>query len=233
MATDLLSTIRSQATREEIQRQMRYPIQAAVPEVDIMDYVDDPNAVAAVSRAMPTTILINTQGDLKKFPQTIMHELEHVLQNKASARGSSYDMQVLDLIKQEGGTMNQLVTALEKSISSVKLKDHLKTKYNLKPSAYIGGVAGGGQFSLRESFAELSALEQQANKDLTKDPVVREEFFNNDKNLIAVYKATTGLRQTRLDAKDLPPMTVQKETPSPSKDKEVPSVLDKILNILR
>ena len=56
-----------------------------------------------------------------------------------------------------------------------------------------------------EQIATLSALEQLTNKSLTKG---MPELFPDDKSA-AIYDAITGLRQTRLDAKDLPPFTPQ------------------------
>jgi hypothetical protein len=54
-----------------------------------------------------------------------------------------------------------------------------------------------------EQLATLSALEQATGKFLTHDPEMRQLFPNYQ--MMAVYDALTGPRQTRMDAKDLPP----------------------------
>jgi hypothetical protein len=53
-------------------------------------------------------------------------------------------------------------------------------------------------------------LEQRHNVDLTKDPELRKTLFK-DPAVRETYNAITGLRQTRLDPRDLPPHTRQPE----------------------
>ena len=57
-----------------------------------------------------------------------------------------------------------------------------------------------------EQFATLSALEQLKNKRLTDDPYVREKILTTPEDR-AAYNAMTGLRQTRLDPRDIAPYT--------------------------
>lgn len=57
----------------------------------------------------------------------------------------------------------------------------------------------------KEQLASLAALEQTTGKFLTQDPEMRELFPNT--RMMAVFDALTGPRQTRLDARDLPPHT--------------------------
>lgn len=56
-----------------------------------------------------------------------------------------------------------------------------------------------------EQLASLAALEQTTGKFLTQDPEMRKLFPNT--RMMAVFDALTGPRQTRLDARDLPPHT--------------------------
>ena len=56
-----------------------------------------------------------------------------------------------------------------------------------------------------EQIASLAALEQTTGKFLTQDPEMRELFPST--KMMAVYDALTGPRQTRMDARDLPPHT--------------------------
>jgi len=62
------------------------------------------------------------------------------------------------------------------------------------------------QNQIDEQFATLSALEQAKNKRLTDDPYVRENILTTPEDR-AAYNAMTGLRQTRLDPRDIPPYT--------------------------
>lgn len=62
------------------------------------------------------------------------------------------------------------------------------------------------QTMIDEQFATLSALEQQKNKRLTDDPYVRENILTTPQDR-AAYNAMTGLRQTRLDPRDIAPYT--------------------------
>ena len=82
------------------------------------------------------------------------------------------------------------------------LKKYIQEKYDYDPT-YIGTRVG--HFS--EGIADLSAIEAINNIDITKDPVVRKIIFNNNPEYIEVYKAVTGLRTDRLDAKDLPELS--------------------------
>lgn len=62
------------------------------------------------------------------------------------------------------------------------------------------------QNMIDEQFATLSALEQLKNKRLTDDPYVRENILTTPQDR-AAYNAMTGLRQTRLDPRDIAPYT--------------------------
>lgn len=58
-----------------------------------------------------------------------------------------------------------------------------------------------------EQIASLSALEQITGKSLTRDPEMKKLFPSV--KVMSVYDALTGPRQTRMDARDLPPSTPQ------------------------
>jgi hypothetical protein len=64
--------------------------------------------------------------------------------------------------------------------------------------------------AMYEQLATLAGYEAANNVDLTKDPVLRKTLFNN-KDVREAYNAITGLRQTKLDARDLPTYTRQPE----------------------
>jgi hypothetical protein len=77
---------------------------------------------------------------------------------------------------------------------------------------------------LYEQLATLSALEQSKNKRLTDDPYVRKHILKT-KDERETYNALTGLRQSRLDAKDLPPYTRQDDKTDPSLGQKLKSML--------
>ena len=201
------------------------------------------NVLGQVDARMPNTMVLNE--DIAALTartgirHTVPHEFEHVLQNRAASRyNATWDSEVLAEYNKLGGSTDKLIANLERSAASVPLRERIQSLSGSTPAAYIGGLPGK-QFSLREQFAELSSLEAYSGKDLTKDPIVRKEFFGNDEALIATYRATTGLRQERLDARDLPPMTAtppartvttQQQQQPATAPKESPSVLDQILD---
>lgn len=207
---------------------------AAVPklQIGIADMGSDQNVLGYVERSAPKRMVINellSQIGGKATKNTVQHEFEHVLQFDAGSRyKKEFDSQVLEAYTAQGGSREKLISNLQRAGGSKTLADHIEKITGIPSTPYIGGMTGG-QFSLKEQFAELSSIESASGKDLTKDPIVRKEFFADDQALIDTYKATTGMRTTRLDSKDLPPMTVQK-TPPPAK---VPSVLDQIVDIAK
>ena len=184
---------------------------AAVPHILIGTQALGSNTLGAVDSRLPDTMILNSNIAAMTartgIKHTVPHEFEHVLQNRVASRyNATWDSAVIAEYQKLGGSTDKLIANLERSAASVPLRERIQSLAGSTPAAYIGGLPGR-QFSLREQFAELSSLEAYSGKDLTKDPIVRKEFFGNDEALIATYRATTGLRQERLDARDLPPMT--------------------------
>lgn len=66
-----------------------------------------------------------------------------------------------------------------------------------------------------EILADLNSYEMDRNIDVTKDPVLRKELFDNDERLIEAYRSVAPNRADRLDAKDLAPYTSQYVEPEP------------------
>jgi len=158
----------------------------------------------------------------------IMHETEHILDNRASGRYGE-DWRKTDAFDAA------LQDAKSKGVGSKYSKDHwLEFQRNTaKPEVrerlkqlgandgyltnYTQGKTIGGKPTndspFDEIMASLSGLETAKGIDITKDPVLRKHLFNNNDAYIEAYKATTGLRTERLDAKDLPPYTAQNTLP--------------------
>lgn len=57
-----------------------------------------------------------------------------------------------------------------------------------------------------ELMASLAGVELATGKDLTEDPVLKKTLFS-DPVMTELYRSMTGWRQTRWDARDLPPNT--------------------------
>lgn len=233
MATSAPKKDYKQQTLDIIANSGLVGLNAAAPKlrVGVADLGKD--TLGVVDSRIPRTMAINEQlADPtinRGIKHTIPHEFEHVLQNMVGERyNRSYDMTVVDEYKKLGGNQEKLVRQLEKSADSQKLRSRLEEITGTPVAAYFGKMARAGDFSLKEQFAELSAIEAATRTDLTKDPVVRKEFFGDDQALIEVYKATTGNRMTRMDAKDLPPMSVS----APAAKSILDTVIDTIKGML-
>ena len=202
-------------------------MRAAAPGMQVALTPADSNTLGFVDPKNPNMMMLNEAIGMISgktgIKHTVPHEYEHILQFRAADRyDTSWDQVVLDEYKKLGGTLPRLKEQLQRSGTSIPLRERLQSIAGTTPAAYLGKLPSGS-YSLAEQFAELSSLERFSGKDLTKDPIVRKEFFGNDPALIEVYKATTGLRQERTDAKDLPPMTAQQPAAAPS-------VLDQIID---
>ena len=158
--------------------------------------------------------------------RTHAHEMEHVLANQGLGHGS----QINKLWSQ---------TVDDPSYSSrgnivKRLVDHapyLQEKWGLDPKDVEQGYFSKNVLKrpdannfLYEQLATLSALEQSKNKRLTDDPYVRKHILKT-KDERETYNALTGLRQSRLDAKDLPPYTRQDDKTDPSLGQKLKSML--------
>lgn len=140
---------------------------------------------------------------------TIAHEAEHLLARQnlgyPSLVNKKFD-ELVDNWKERGKFVKNALDAAP----------YLKEKYGIE-NAYFDPEAVkemGGSVVLYEQLASLAGAEAAQNVDLTKDPVLRKTLFK-DKNVRETYNAITGLRQTRLDPRDLPPYTRQPEKEEP------------------
>lgn len=171
----------------------------------------------ATRRALSDSVYINPHAPLP-MPVMIAHEAEHLMARRQLGRTSNINKKFDELI---GDTRSRA----EFVKNAVAAEPYLKEQYGLNSGYFNPKMLerNGGRL-LYEQLAELSALEQTKGVDLTKDPVLRKTLFK-DKNVRETYSAITGLRQTRLDARDLPTYTRQPE-PSP------PGMLNKLRSIV-
>ena len=156
------------------------------------------------------------------YPDTIAHETEHLLARQNLGSAASINSKFDELIGNKGTSRLNFVR------DAVKAAPYLKEKYDLQ-SSYLDpkmfeyqSKFGLGKNLLYEQLASLAALEQRHKIDLTKDPELRKTLFSRP-DVRETYNALTGLRQTRLDPRDLPPHTRVRE----------PGMLDAIKGVFK
>lgn len=197
------------------------------------------NAPATVPNNSPNTILYDPRQIWNMPDSMLAHEQEHVLDNRASSRygnGWNKDQAMYDTYVQAGGNPEKdyqqgfrsgLATPdVQKQLEKLGLSDGYTSGNPVKTK---DGLINGS--SLHELLASLSGYEQAKNVDLTKDPVLGKALFS-DPAFTAAYKASTGLRTERLDAKDLPPYTPDMQAGQRPNDWADPALWKNLSNAL-
>jgi hypothetical protein len=157
---------------------------------------------------------------------TRAHEMEHVLADQGLGSGTKLNSMWDKLSTADGGAYRgEVVKRL------VEHAPYLQKNWGLDSSSVESGYFSPTVLQrpdknnfLYEQMATLSALEQANNKRLTDDPYVRKNIFTT-KGERETYNALTGLRQSRLDAKDLPPYTRQDDNTDPSAFQKLKAML--------
>ena len=185
-----------------------------------MPYLEDTNAEGFVfsnSRDIPGNRKLQQNVFVRPSASdaTIAHEIEHLLARQNLGLGSSINQKFDELIGGKDGQEGKVKRSMFVS-DAMRALPYLEEKYGFVKNAYFDPVAmrtmTGNNFSVgfHEVVASLAGLEAAKNVDLTKDPVLRKTLFA-DKDVRETYNALTGLRQTRLDPRDIPPHTRIKE----------------------
>tara|TARA_R110000822_G_scaffold17335_5_gene58493 strand:+ start:2429 stop:3196 length:768 start_codon:yes stop_codon:yes gene_type:complete len=157
------------------------------------------------NRAQSQAVFLRPDAD----KNTIAHEQEHLLARQGLGTGAMINEKFDALMGKSGsGARRQFVK------DAVGAAGHLKDKYGIDNAYFDPSMLKQGGTALYEQLATLAGHETANNVDLTKDPVLRKTLFK-DKDVRETYNAITGLRQTRLDAKDLPSYTRQPEPTEP------------------
>lgn len=176
-----------------------------------LGYVKSSNRIADMNenRARPQTIYVSPEGN----HTTVGHEAEHLLarQNLGFAQSTREKFDELlgkkwaDQASGRSNFLNGLIEALP----------YLKEKYGIE-NGYLTPdfLRKQGGVGMYEILATLGGAESSLGVDLTKDPVLRKNLFK-DRNVREAYNAVTGLRQTRLDPRDIPPYTRVEEPVEP------------------
>jgi hypothetical protein len=184
-----------------------------------------------------STIRVYNREEQEKNPKqafvTRAHETEHALAGQGL--GNHAELNPL-WDKMTENTRNSSRGAIVDRL--VKNSDYLVNNWGLRPEDADRGYFSkrvlkrrDGHNFLYEQLSTISALEQQTGKRFVEDPYVRKNILKTPAEREA-YEALTGLRQTRLDAKDLPPYTRQPGSTSIPSDPDNAGVLDKVKSML-
>ena len=138
-------------------------------------------------------------------PQLFAHEAEHAIAKKQLGHPQLINQKFDELIGKPGARSKFVLDAMD-------VAPYLKEKYGFTSGYFDKSLLKNNkpEVLLNEQLADLAAIEQALGVDLTKDPHLRKTLFK-DPEVRETYNAITGLRQTRLDARDLPPYTRQPE----------------------
>jgi hypothetical protein len=167
------------------------------------------------NRAQAQAVFMSPDAD----KNTLAHEQEHLLARQGLGTSPAINSKFDELMgKKNSGARRQFVK------DAIGAAAHLKEKYGIDSGYFDPSMLKQGGTALYEQLASLAGYEAANNVDLTKDPVLRKTLFKN-KDVRETYNAITGLRQTRLDARDLPTYTRQ---PEPTE----PGVTDKLKKLM-
>jgi hypothetical protein len=205
---------------------------AGIPGLTVRDmpFLSDTNSLGFVlnsnalknemsNRTMKPNIFVRPDAD----NHTIGHETEHLLARQNLGFSQSTRDKFEELLK-ESGTKPYLGTASFLNGLAESLP-YLKEKYGIS-DGYMdkGFIRRDGSVGLHELLATLAGAESTLGVDLTKDPELRKTMFK-DKSVREAYNAVTGLRQTRLDPRDIAPYTRVEEPAGPGITDKLKSML--------
>ena len=136
---------------------------------------------------------------------TFAHEAEHAMAKKQLGHPALINEKFDELVKKPDARSRFVLDAMDAA-------PYLEKKYGISSGYFDRRLLKNNKPSvlLYEQLASLVAAEQTLGVDLTKDPELRKTLFK-DPAVRETYNAITGLRQTRLDPRDLPPYTRQPE----------------------
>ena len=166
---------------------------------------------------------------------TRAHEAEHALAGQGRGSGSALNPMWDEMVGLEGAHRNEIVRRL------IEHAPYLVKNWGLPARHANEGYFSKNVLSRRDSrnflyeqLATLSAIEnstEDKKRRLVEDPYVRKYILKTPAER-ETYEALTGLRQTRLDAKDLPPYTRQPGSTSTKEDPDNKGFMAKIKSML-
>ena len=190
----------------------------------------DPGHGASTIRTPDTgeTFIVHNRNATRDPSNTRAHEMEHALAAQGVGSGSKLNKMWDELVGKDApvhSTRGFIVQRL------VEHAPYLQEKWGLPAEDVKAGYFSPGVLKrpdshnfLYEQMATLSGLEQAMNKRLTDDPYVRDNILRTPDER-ETYNALTGLRQSRLDPRDLPPYTRQPDKSDPTLVQRLKSLL--------
>jgi hypothetical protein len=205
------------ATRPPHSRELPYNAHGlASLQVRDMPYLEGTNALGFVfssndnkkrdaNRRADQTIFVRPSAN----SDTVAHEAEHLMARQGLGDATLTRDKFKELLGNDWKTQWKGTSSFLNGL--LASAPYLKEKYGID-NYYTTPkfIMEQGETGLYEILATLAGTESAQRTDLTKDPELRKTLFK-DKNVREAYNAVTGLRQTRLDARDLPPYTRQPE----------------------
>ena len=159
-----------------------------------------------------TTDAMFLKPNLQNPEATMAHETEHLLAKRQLHSAGNIN-QMFDKLS-DNPKFKDLRTTFVQDAS--KAFPYIQEKYGIESGYFDPKMLKNQMYEQNlayEQMAVLASIEATTGVDLTKDPYLRKNLFK-DRQVREIYNALTGLRQTRLDAKDLPPHTRIKEKDS-------------------
>ena len=165
----------------------------------------------------PDTLNLNYRLTPGEREITTLHELEHSMDARggdiygrpkfAKLGGMDNNYRAYSLMGEDWRPITETVKNMVDNREKLEkfFGRPLDNAYFQKESYDALKKRGGTEAMFSEQLASLSALEQTTGKFLTQDPEMRNLFPST--KMMAVYDSLTGPRQTRMDARDLPPHT--------------------------
>lgn len=170
----------------------------------------------------------NAYKDAAQRNTTLAHEAEHLMAK--TALGHPY---LIGKKFEEFAGAGSSAKFIKDASTNL---EYLQNKYDINPTYFkkklvdsiLNSRRGSTVLPLSEQFATLSAIEQTEGVDLTEDPVLRNNLFS-EPEVRQAYRALTGLRQTRLDSKDLDPYRPVSESTKEYEDRGLSGYYDSFM----
>lgn len=195
-------------------------MRAMNPKVETQEMPLDSDLWGYVASSAPDLITINQALPPGQRERTMLHELEHSMSFRGGdILGRPQPNYKTPMLQDNSYRAYYLLGKDWKPIESF-IQNMVKNKDKLEK--FFGEPVFGAEFKeeslkellrrqgeyrglFEEQLSTLSAMEQSTGKFLTQDKEMRKLF--PDTRMMAIFDALTGPRQTRMDAKDLPPHT--------------------------
>jgi hypothetical protein len=191
-------------------------IKAMNPGAKVSYFPEGGGTMGYVNSDSPNSLNIQRSLSPQRDEETKLHELEHSLTFRAGDPLGRPKIKAVDNNYQAYYMLGDWRPMSEFTKNMVENKDKLEKFFGrplnnayFQPETLASVKKQHGDTSalFDEQMATLSALEQITGKSLTRDPEMKKLFPNT--RVMSVFDALTGPRQTRMDARDLPPSTPQ------------------------